>query len=130
MTKHPEPLHTIEDTAALDAAVRLVCSEYGVTAELLKGKRRFGSIVQPRQVAMWLVKTTFPNTSWRYIGWAIGRRDHSTAIHAVQTIEDYRETDRRMRDKTDKLLNLYTREIDSIHSVPFDTHINIGLAFL
>ncbi len=130
MTKHPEPLHTIEDTAAIDAAVSLVCREYGITAELLKGKRRFSSVVLPRHVAMWMVKNTFPNTTWRYIGWAIGRRDYSTAIHAVQTIEDYRATNRLMRDKTDKLLNLYTREIDSIHSVPFDTHINIGLAFL
>lgn len=130
MTKHPEPLHTIEDTAAIDTAVQLVCEEWGVSAELLKGPRRFGSIVQPRQVAMWLVKTTYPNTSWRYIGWAIGRRDHSTAIHAVQAIEDYRITDRKMRDRIDTLLSRYTREIENLAHIPFEVKPNIGLAFL
>lgn len=50
----------------------------------LKAPRRTYSIVQPRQVCMWLCKRICATVSLPQIGRAFGGRDHTTAMHAVR----------------------------------------------
>ncbi len=66
-----------------------VASHYGIKVGDLLSKRRFKSIAQPRQVAMWLARrhTRF---SLEEIGGFFGGRDHTTVLHAVRTVEKKR----------------------------------------
>ncbi|MEE8561432.1 MAG: helix-turn-helix domain-containing protein, partial [Gemmatimonadota bacterium] len=51
-----------------------------------KSKRRTRILVVPRQVAMYLIKTTL-DLPYTDIGSIFGGRDHSTVIHSVNKVE-------------------------------------------
>jgi hypothetical protein len=65
---------------------------YGVTVPDLLSARRTVGVVRPRQIAMYLAKTTSPR-SLPDIGRNMGGRDHTTVLHAVRKIESLCETD-------------------------------------
>ena len=58
----------------------------------MKDKARKKEIVIARQVAMYFSKD-FTNNSLKSIGFHFGGRDHSTVIHAVQSVNDMIDTD-------------------------------------
>lgn len=80
---HKNPYNT-NDISSIQKAV---ADYYELTVEVLKGKKRSKNIAYPRMIAMYLCRMltdeSFPN-----IGMNFGARDHSTVIHAVNTIED------------------------------------------
>jgi chromosomal replication initiator protein len=59
---------------------------YGITIDVLKGKKRSANIAYPRMVAMYLSRM-LTDQSFPRIGLEFGGRDHSTVIHAVDKIE-------------------------------------------
>ena len=61
-------------------------------ADEMKDKIRKKEIVIARQVAMYFSKG-FTNHSLKSIGNHFGGRDHSTVIHAVQSVNDMMDTD-------------------------------------
>ena len=78
--------------------IQMACSKYfEISMEDLKSKRRSRNIARPRQVAMYLAKT-MTSHSLPQIGRAIGDRDHTTVIHAVDTIEKLREMDSKLEN--------------------------------
>lgn len=78
--------------------IQKTCSDYyGIKLEDLKAKTRKKEIVTARQVAMYFSKE-FTNHSLKSIGYHFGGRDHSTVIHAVQTVNDLMETDSAFRN--------------------------------
>lgn len=76
---------TIEDIQ------RMVCEYYEIAEDLIRAKTRKQEVVIARQVAMYLVKE-LTNSSLKTIGLHFGGRDHSTVIHAYQTVEDQMKT--------------------------------------
>lgn len=66
---------------------KAVADYYKLTVEVLKGKKRSANIVYPRMVAMYLARM-LTDQSFPRIGLEFGGRDHSTVIHAVNTIEE------------------------------------------
>jgi len=74
----------------------------------LKSKSRKRETVFPRQVAMYLMKE-FTNLPLKSIGYHFGGRDHSTVIHAVQTISDMLETDKDVEKTMQKLYKYFNR---------------------
>ena len=74
---HPPTIQEIVDT---------VTTYYGVKLSDLLSRRRHRSIVLPRHVCMWLARkhTRF---SLEEIGGYFGGRDHTTVIHAVDSID-------------------------------------------
>ena len=58
----------------------------------MKDKARRKEIVIARQVAMYFSKN-FTTNSLKSIGFHFGGRDHSTVIHAVQSVNDMIDTD-------------------------------------
>lgn len=66
-------------------------------------KSRKGEITQVRQVLMYFLKN-YTKYSLKKIGNYCGGRDHSTVIHAQQTIQD-------LLDTNDKTISLYVSEI-------------------
>ncbi|MFI5253217.1 MAG: chromosomal replication initiator protein DnaA [Bacteroidota bacterium] len=71
---------------------RIVCSHLAIPEDLIRAKTRKQEIVNARQIAMYLAKE-LTNSSLKTIGLQFGGRDHSTVIHAYQTVEDTMSTD-------------------------------------
>lgn len=71
---------------------RVVCDHLHIPEDLIRAKTRKQEIVNARQIAMYLSKE-LTNSSLKTIGLHFGGRDHSTVIHAYQTIEDGMNTD-------------------------------------
>ena len=64
--------------------IKSVVEFYGISASDIVGKIRKKEIVEPRQVAMYLLRDIL-DMSYPYIGEKLGK-DHTTAIHAVRKI--------------------------------------------
>ncbi len=78
-------------TITIEAIQKAVSEFYKLRPNELRSKKRARSIAVPRQIAMYLCRR-YTQASYPVIGDSFGGRDHSTAIHATQTVE------RRMRD--------------------------------
>ncbi|HYE03191.1 MAG TPA: chromosomal replication initiator protein DnaA [Phycisphaerales bacterium] len=74
-----------EKPVQLGTIVDAVIDFYGVKLTDLQSKRRPRSIVLPRQVCMYLARE-LTGLSLEQIGLHFGGRDHTTAMHAINTI--------------------------------------------
>jgi len=92
----------IENEVGIDFIQKTVSESFNVTLDQLKDKTRKKEIVIARQVAMYFSKE-YTNHSLKAIGYHFGGRDHSTVIHAVQTVNDMMETDRRFCHSVEQL---------------------------
>lgn len=70
---------------SIDVISKAVAEHFDVSAEDLKGKRKYSEIAFPRQIAMFLCREML-DTSLTSIGKAFGNRDHSTVIHACEKV--------------------------------------------
>ena len=75
---------------------------WGVTVENLVSKRRNRPLTVPRQVAMYLIKTTL-DLPYTEIGALFGGRDHSTVIHSVNKVEAEMASDAEFRARVRRL---------------------------
>jgi len=76
---------------------RTVANYYDIPEDLLRAKTRKQEVALARQVAMYLAKE-LTSASLKTIGLHFGGRDHSTVIHAYQTIEDLMKNDETFRN--------------------------------
>jgi chromosomal replication initiator protein len=80
-------LHEEMDARVTPVEIRQRTAEaWGVSVENLVSKRRTKPLTVPRQVAMYLIKTTL-DLPYTEIGSLFGGRDHSTVIHSVNKVE-------------------------------------------
>ena len=89
----------------------VVCEYLNIPEDLVRARTRKREVVQARQVAMFFSKELTKH-SLKTIGLHFGGRDHSTVIHAVQSVKDQRDTDpeyREMVEAVKKKLNLHSR---------------------
>lgn len=71
---------------SIEGIQKRIADHFDLTLELLTGKTRKREISGPRQIAMYLVKRHTGNPL-KVIGLHFGNRDHSTVIHAIQTVD-------------------------------------------
>lgn len=72
--------------SAPDTILRVVAGHFGVSLDDLRSKRRQKALVEARQVAMYLLhQNSHENLS--SIGRLLGKRDHSTVIHGIRSVE-------------------------------------------
>lgn len=76
---------------------RIVSENFNIADDMLRAKTRKKEIAYVRQIAMYLTKE-LTNSSLKTIGLHFGGRDHSTVIHAIQTVESLVKSDPRTRD--------------------------------
>jgi len=76
--------------------VALVADKFKVTVDQLIGRDRSREIALPRQVAMYLLRREV-NVSLPQIGVALGGRDHTTVMYAIDQIANKIETDSGLR---------------------------------
>lgn len=86
----------------IDHIQRVVCTFFDIPEDLLRAKTRKQEVVGARQVAMYLAKE-LTNSSLKTIGLHFGGRDHSTVIHAYQSVEDRLKSDPVFKQNLDQL---------------------------
>ncbi|MCG8603796.1 chromosomal replication initiator protein DnaA, partial [bacterium] len=64
----------------------IISNHFNVPDDMLRAKTRKKEIAYVRQIAMYLIKE-LTNHSLKTIGLHFGGRDHSTVIHAIQSVE-------------------------------------------
>ena len=92
----------IESEVGIDYIQKTVSEYFNVPTDDLKAKTRKKEIVIARQLAMYFTKD-YTNHSLKSIGSHFGGRDHSTVIHALQSVSDMLDTDARFRTSVDEL---------------------------
>lgn len=75
----------------------IVAEHFNVSVADLKSKKRNAEIANPRQVAMYLMRTmTTKELSLKAIGTIFGGKDHSTIKYGIEKVESEIETDETM----------------------------------
>ncbi len=95
----------IKDTRinlTIDEIQRIACEYFNIPEDLVRGKTRKREVVQARQVAMYFSKQLTQH-SLKTIGLHFGGRDHSTVIHANQSVEDQIDTDPKFSDTIEEI---------------------------
>ena len=86
----------------IDEIQRIVCEYMDIDEDRVRGKTRKREVVRARQIAMYFCKQ-FTQNSLKTIGLHFGGRDHSTVIHANNTVEDQMETDDQFRSTVEDI---------------------------
>jgi chromosomal replication initiator protein len=95
-------VNDVRTPITVDAIQKMVAEYYDLPADLLRAKTRRQEVVTARQAAMYLAKE-MTNCSLKTIGLHFGGRDHSTVIHAYQSVEDQMKIDSAFRDTLEQL---------------------------
>ena len=82
--------------------IKKVAEEMKIKEKDIVGKGRSMEVALARQISMYIAKKII-NTSLANIGKQIGKRDHSTVIHACKTIEQKIEADASIKNIVDKI---------------------------
>ncbi len=87
---------------SIESITSTVAEYFKLKPETLKEKSRKREIVQARQIAMYFSKEC-TKSSLKTIGLYFGGRDHSTVIHAINTVNDLCDTDKEFRRYVEEL---------------------------
>ncbi len=88
----------------IDDISKAVCHYLNIAENKIREKTRKKEIVLARQLAMYFAKE-LTKSSLKTIGLHFGGRDHSTVIHACNSIEQMRLNDLSMKDLIDSIRN-------------------------
>ncbi|MCS6975334.1 MAG: chromosomal replication initiator protein DnaA, partial [Cyclobacteriaceae bacterium] len=95
-------IREIQADVSVDFIQKTVAEYFKVDVEALKGKAKKREIVIPRQVAMYFCKR-YTQLTLALIGENFGGRDHSTVIHALESVEDMMKTDAHFKSSVEEL---------------------------
>jgi chromosomal replication initiator protein len=84
----------VKSPLTIETIQRTVCEYFSIPEDLIRAKTRKQEVVNARQIAMYLAKE-MTNCSLKTIGLHFGGRDHSTVIHAYQSVEDQMRIDQK-----------------------------------
>jgi len=91
-------------TLTIETITKVVCEHLGVAENKIRDKTRKKEIVLARQIAMFLAKE-LTLSSLKTIGLHFGGRDHSTVIHACNSIEEKQNKDASFQNIVDDIRN-------------------------
>ena len=89
-------------TLTIEDIQRIVCEHLDVAEDQVRDKTRKREIVRARQIAMYFAKKHTQH-SLKDIGLHFGGRDHSTVIHAKNTVADRMEDDDQFRETVEEI---------------------------
>lgn len=92
----------IQSDVSVDFIQKTVSEYFKVDLDSLKSKVKKREIVIPRQVAMYFCKR-YTQLTLALIGNNFGGRDHSTVIHALESVEDMMKTDSNFKSSVEEL---------------------------
>jgi chromosomal replication initiator protein len=82
---------------SIESIQKIVSDYFQIKLSDLKSQRRVRSLVEPRQIAMYLCKKHL-HASFPEIGHKFGGKDHTTVMHAVRKIEAHISKNAKIRD--------------------------------
>lgn len=89
----------------------IVAEHYNITIADLKSNKRSADIANPRQVAMYLIRTLSEKEySLKAIGILLGGKDHSTVKYGIEKIEDEIKTDETLANT----INIIKKKINPV----------------
>ncbi len=92
----------IQSDVSVDFIQKTVGDYFRVELDAMKGKVKKREIVIPRQVAMYFCKR-YTQLTLALIGENFGGRDHSTVIHALESVEDMMKADPNFKNSVEEL---------------------------
>ncbi len=87
---------------SIDAIQQKTAELFEIPADMMKAKKKTAEVVLARQVAMYLSRS-LTRSSLKSIGDAFGGRDHSTVIHACDTISRRMSEDADLKARIDQV---------------------------
>lgn len=94
---------TVSSKNKIDQVQQLIASNYNITVEDLKSKRRMAKIAVPRQIAMYICRVKLEETLPK-IGIAFGGKDHTTVMHSVDKIKREIAKDKNLEIQIEKII--------------------------
>ena len=95
-------LRAYDRRVTIEEIKKKVAEHYGLKVAELESPNRSRSIVRPRQIAMYLARLLTPR-SYPEIGRRFGNRDHTTVMHAVETIQRLTSIDPTFAEEVERL---------------------------
>ena len=92
---------------SIEYIVQLVSEYYNIDENCIMSQSRKREIVQVRQIAMFFAKQ-LTKLSLKSIGTQLGKKDHATVLHAINTVNNLMETDRRFKNQIEELEGKFT----------------------
>lgn len=80
--------------------ISTVADHFGISVVDISSKKKTKEIVYPRQVAMYLCRN-MTDTSQQVVGQLLGKKDHTTVIHAIDKIQKELETNESTKNTID-----------------------------
>lgn len=80
--------------------ISTVADHFGISLADISSKKKTQEIVYPRQVAMYLCRN-MTDTSQQVVGQLLGKKDHTTVIHAIDKIQKEIETNESTKNTID-----------------------------
>ena len=99
---------------SIESIQRHVANHFDLTLDTLISKNRKQEVAVARQIAMFLSKRLTPHPL-KMIGLHFGNRDHSTVVHAIQTVEKKCKNDSSFA----RMINDFTETIKQKHAPGF-----------
>jgi len=93
--------HTQRDIS-IEYILQVVSEYFNTDENSILSNTRKREIVQVRQVAMYFAKQ-LTKMSLKSIGARLGKKDHATVLHAINTVNDLMQTDRRFKSQIEEL---------------------------
>src|SRR5690606_823998 len=87
---------------SIDYIQKIVSDYFQMDVDTLQSKTRKRHIVQARQLAMFFAKK-YTKSSLASIGSQIGKRNHSTVLHACKTVDNLSTNDKQFKKYVDDL---------------------------
>ena len=87
----------------IDQVQQLIASNYNISVDDLKSKRRVASIALPRQIAMYICRV-YLKESLPKIGIEFGGKDHTTVMHSVDKITHEVNNNEKFKNEVDELI--------------------------
>ncbi|MFH1235420.1 MAG: helix-turn-helix domain-containing protein [Parcubacteria group bacterium] len=115
-------MDTQRKPVTFDDIDKAVVSAFGIPLAQLCSKRRTQEVARARMAAMYLARTLMIGCSLKTIGSHYGGRDHSTVIHAVNTVRERLKIETDLRCRVTHALELISGEpeIRAPHPQPME----------
>ena len=84
--------------------IKVVADHFNVKPEDITSARRNIEYVTPRHIAMYICKELLSNYSYKGIAKIMNRKDHTTIMHACQTVEDKMKVDVDFKNTVDIIM--------------------------
>ena len=95
-----------ESDVTIQKIVDVTCDYFGVKTQDVCGKKKTKELVEPRQLAMYLITVILPEIPLASIGQFFGGRDHTTVIHARDKMQAQITESEGFKKKAEDIKNL------------------------